>query len=111
MELGYFRALKLKYIYVMRYWCRDNYLYESWLADIHRDLLKDFRARNLPTDDHNVYQVPVYEFKDITPQRFYKDYLMVSQSLRRTKDVIIDDHDVHVRWADLLFCATPKWPL
>lgn len=59
----------------MRFLYYDNYLYQDWLDQIHKELLEDFKARNVPVDEHTVYQIPTFQFDEVDPQYFLNEFV------------------------------------
>lgn len=75
VELGYVRSLKFKFIYVMRFIMKDNFLFQSWLKTLQDELLVDLKARNAPHGNATTYKIPTFEFKDMDPMVFFRDYV------------------------------------
>jgi len=83
VELGYFNALQLKIIYICRKWFSDNFLFQDWLDRVHATLLADFERRGVPKDNDSVFEIPTFTMDQISPQKFFVDYV------KKGKPVII----------------------
>mmetsp|Transcript_6066 Transcript_6066/g.9163 ORF Transcript_6066/g.9163 Transcript_6066/m.9163 type:complete len:477 (+) Transcript_6066:92-1522(+) len=79
VPLGYMNSLKLKGIYCMRYWMKDNFLFENELAEIHKDILADFERRGVPKGADNVYEIPNFRMDEIDGLTFFNDYVKMGR--------------------------------
>jgi len=79
VQIGYMRALKLKTIYVCRYWARDNFLWQGWLDQIHKELIADLEAKGAKKDNDQVYEIPHFDVDAIDGAKFFQDYVKMGR--------------------------------
>lgn len=79
IQLGYWNSLQLKTIYLLRQWLKDNFLFEDWLASVHKTLLEDFERRGVPKDADSIYQIPSFRFDEISAQKYFNDYVKLGR--------------------------------
>ncbi|CAM9407167.1 unnamed protein product, partial [Ectocarpus fasciculatus] len=60
--LGYWNALQLKVIYMLRFVFQDNFFFEDWVNDVHTTILRDFELRGLLKDHDIEFPIPSYDF-------------------------------------------------
>jgi hypothetical protein len=89
VRLGYVNSLQLKFIYVMRKWMEDNFLFDDWLSSVHNNILEDFERRNVPKDENSLFEIPSFEMNEIDPQKFYSDYVKMGRPviLKKVLDI------------------------
>jgi hypothetical protein len=80
LDMGASNLLKLKLIYVMRYLCSDQFLFQDTangvLSDIEARLDSQYKANGWNYSSFENVPVPSFDWKDISADQFYEQFVL-----------------------------------
>lgn len=78
LDIGYWNNLKLKGIWLSRYFLKDQFLWKTEEETIHRNIIErvatQYKRLNL-NESSIISQVPTFKWSDIDKETFFKEYV------------------------------------